>query len=316
MAASSSVLSDPPIKSIGTRTMVTGIPDPHQIRQYLLGRLDENDELENTVSERILYQNDAAELADLIEDDMIEEYLDGTLDTADRHDFEKYFLQPAERKERLLLAKLLRDRFQSTPEHGVSRRPELNALPSTDFATAGGALPQSVPHYSFLRTYGQLAALALICIVSAIYIFSLQKNQGRLEASLVQERDRSVALENQSELLQSRTPPLYLVSDSARSAGGQIPYVEIKPSTELAVIDLALRSKASGNIYDVVLQKTGGMEPIWAAKLPGVTSPSGDARLVFDLPVQGIEPGRYSLKVSPAGSESSDRYEFEIRVTH
>jgi len=35
--------------------MTTGIPDPHQIRQYLLGRLDDNEELENSFSEGILF---------------------------------------------------------------------------------------------------------------------------------------------------------------------------------------------------------------------------------------------------------------------
>jgi len=80
--------------------------------------------------------------------------------------------------------------------------------------------------------------------------------------------------------------------------GGPIPHVEIKPSAELVVVDIVLRDGAPGRNYDVVLEKAATREPIWSAKLPTIVSPSGDARLVFDLPVQRLEPGMYSLVVS------------------
>lgn len=296
--------------------MITGTPDARQIRQYLLGRLDENEELENTLSESILFRNDVAELTDLIEDEIIEQYLDGTLDAADKNDFEKYFLRPAERRERLQFARLLRERLHTPKAHGISPNPDVNTSARTDTSIAGAFYAQSVPRHSFLKTYGQLAALVLICIASITYISSLQNKQGRLEASLVQERDRAATLEKQSLLLQSRTPPLYLVANRDRALAA-IPYVEIKPSTEHALIDLALGGGVNGEAYDVGLKKAGTMESIWSAKLPCVVSPTGDARLVFDLPVQGLTSGRYSLIVSSTrtGSSSQDHYDFEARVT-
>ena len=133
----------------------------------------------------------------------------------------------------------------------------------------------------------------------------------------MQERDRAAIVEKQSLLLQSRTLPLYLVPDTARAIGGPIPYVEIKPSAELVVVDIALRDGVSGRDYDVVLAKAGATEPIWSAKLPSIISPSGDARLVFDLPVQGVESGRYSLVVTSMlpGRSYREQYEFEATVT-
>jgi len=64
------------------------------------------------------------------------------------------------------------------------------------------------------------------------------------------------------------------------------------------VVDIALRDGAPGRNYDVVLEKAATREPIWSAKRSTIVSPSGDARLVFDLPVQRLEPGMYSLVVS------------------
>lgn len=296
--------------------MTTSITDPQHIRQYLLGRLDHHEELENSLSEAILFQKEISEIADLIEDEIIEQYLDGTLDAADRNDVENYFLRPAERREKLQFARLLRDRFGSSLAD-MPLNKSVSPLPGMDVPQSGAILAQGIHRYSFLRTYGQLTALVLLCTMSGIYISSLQKKQGRLEATLAQERDRVATLDKQSQLLQSRTSPLYLVPDATRAPGGPTPYIEMKPSTELALVDIALPGGVSGPIYDVVLQKAGATEPIWAAKLPCIVSTSGDARLVFDLPVQGLESGRYSLLVSSTlpGSAHPEHYEFEARVT-
>src|SRR5215469_9405616 len=157
--------------------MRAGIPDPQQIRQYLLGRLDDNEELENSVSEGILFQNDMSEMADLIEDEIIEQYLDGTLDTSDKNDVEKYFLRPAKRRERLQFARMLRDRLRTYQPDIVPLSQDASPLPSLSVAP----FASSVRRDSLFRRYGQLTALVLLCIVSVIYISSLQKKQGSLE---------------------------------------------------------------------------------------------------------------------------------------
>src|SRR5215467_912961 len=124
--------------------MTTGIPDPHQIRQYLLGRLDDNEELENGLSEGILFQNDMSEMADLIEDELIEQYLDGTLDTAERADVEKYFLRPSERRERLQFARLLRDRLQTSQSDVVPLSHDISPPPRMAVPQGGTPFVPSV----------------------------------------------------------------------------------------------------------------------------------------------------------------------------
>jgi hypothetical protein len=84
---------------------------------------------------------------------------------------------------------LLRERFKTDQaEHVISPNPEVDTTASIDVSVAGAPLATSVT-----------------------YISSLQKRQGHLEVTLVQEQDRTARLEEQSLLLQSRTTPLYFI---------------------------------------------------------------------------------------------------------
>src|SRR6516225_677122 len=88
----------------------------HAIRQYLLGKLNDQDGLEDSLSLQILTDDELSEIADVIEDEIIEDYLDGTLSATDKKAVEEYFLSPVERKEKLRFAKLLRDHLASKAE--------------------------------------------------------------------------------------------------------------------------------------------------------------------------------------------------------
>src|SRR2546423_822923 len=88
------------------------LPAESVIRQYLLGRLDDQDKLESSLSEQMLFDEELSETVDSIEDELIEDYLDGALNDADRKAAEEYFLRPPERKEKLRFARLLRSRFE------------------------------------------------------------------------------------------------------------------------------------------------------------------------------------------------------------
>src|ERR1700746_3310709 len=92
--------------------MKSNLPDRSLIREYLLGRLDNEKELEEQLSHDIFSNDELAEMVESIEEEIIEEFLDGTMDSADKDAFNTYFLRPPERKERLRFAKLLRNHFE------------------------------------------------------------------------------------------------------------------------------------------------------------------------------------------------------------
>src|SRR5580765_4075607 len=97
--------------------MKSNLPDRSLVRQYLLGRLDRNKELEDQLSNDILFNDELSEMVESIEDEIIDDCLDGTLDSADKDAVDGYFLRPPERKEKLRFAQLLR--------HHLARREDL-----------------------------------------------------------------------------------------------------------------------------------------------------------------------------------------------
>src|SRR5215470_6143486 len=96
------------------------ITDRNLIRQYLLGKLDEQAEVEEKLSECIFTNDKMTDIVDSVEDEIIEDYLDGSLDPADKNAVEKYFLQAPERKEKLRFMRLLTFHFYKEPFHLIS----------------------------------------------------------------------------------------------------------------------------------------------------------------------------------------------------
>ena len=90
------------------------IADRNLMRDYLLGKLDEQTELEDKLSDDILNNNneEISDIVDSIEDQIIEGYLEGTLNLADTDAVDKYFLQPPQRREKLRFAQILKHYFE------------------------------------------------------------------------------------------------------------------------------------------------------------------------------------------------------------
>jgi hypothetical protein len=296
--------------------MKSNLFDRSLIRQYLLGRLDDKKELEGDLSEGILFNDDLSEMVDSIEEEIMEEYLDGALDSADKNAVDEYFLRPPERKERLRFLRLLRHHFEAERDDLVE--PRLDVLPVTgpNVIRSRADVWSTVHWHPHFRWYGQLAVLILFSVLSLIYISGVRKSQARLEGQLLHEREHSASLVKEAQSLQPPIVPLTLVSDRSRGAGAQIPHVEIKLSTQRIIVDIALQGGGSGS-YDVRLETKEEKGPIWSARVLPLVSASGDARLVFDIPAQGIQSDVYTFVVSsalpvPGGPKY---YDFQIKVT-
>jgi hypothetical protein len=295
--------------------MNSSVPDRDLIRRYLLGKLDESEELENEVSEGILFNDDVSEMADSIEDEIIEECLEGTLDSADKIAVDEYFLKPAERRAKLRFISLLQHHFETTRDELSPSRPE--ALSTTARFTKDKTDMRPSDYWrSHYRIYAPLAALVLLFILSLSYISSLRNRQTDIERDLARERERSADLAMEVSQLQPPMVSLTLVSDRSRDTGAHIPRIQIKPSTQRIVVEIALPKGGTGS-YDVRFESKSAKTSIWKATLLPIASPSGDARLVFDVPAQGIESGIYSFAVSslPPVTGWQKYYDFEAAVT-
>jgi anti-sigma factor RsiW len=292
--------------------MKSGVPDRALVREYLLGRLDDKKELEEQLSHEICVNDDLSETVESIEEEIIEDFLDGTLDPADKDAVDGYFLRPPERKEKLRFARLLRHRFEQRQDLVNPRTETFDSanVPQARFDYRPANLGRS--HF---RTYGELAALFLLTVVGLIYVSGIRKNQAKLEGQLAQEREQSATVAKEAQVSQASMVALTLVSDRSRGDSTQIPNIEIKPSAERIVVEIALPGRSPGP-FDVLLEERGKNQPIWTARLLPLVSASGDARLVFDIPVQGVASDVYSFVVSSSlpGSGRPKHYDFRIRV--
>ena len=295
--------------------MKSSLPQRSLVRLYLLGRLDDKPELESDLSEGILFNDELSEMVDSIEDEIIEEYLDGALDSADKNAVDEYFLRPPERKEKLRFARLLRRHFETERGDLLESRLDLHPTNAPSTIQDRAEVRSAVHGRSNFINYGQFAALILLGVLSLIYISGIRKSQARLERELAQEKERSASLVKEARLSPSAMVPLTLVSDRSRGAS-RIPYVTITPSTQRIIVEIALQGSASGS-YDLRLESKEGNGPVWSARLLPLVSPSGDARLVFDVPAQGVESGIYSFVVWSAlpGSGGPKHYDFQITLT-
>ena len=292
--------------------MNSSLPDRRVIREYLLGRLDEQEELESNLSEEILFSDELSEVVESIEDQIIEEYLDGALDSADKNAVDEYFLRPLERKDKLRFARLLRHHFETRRNDLV--KPQVGILPITRSDVDQGSPGVTAGWRHHFRTYGQIAVLILLCVVSLTYISGIRKRQAQLEVELMKERELSASVARQASLLQPPIIALTLVSDRSRGAGAPT-YIEIKPSIQRIIVEIALPRGATGS-HDVRLEANGKKAVLWSATLSPLVSSSGDARLMFDVPTRGIESGVYSFVVSSSPQAQQHKsYDFEARVT-
>jgi hypothetical protein len=296
--------------------MKSNLPDRSLIREYLLGRLDNEKELEEQLSHDIFSNDELSEMVESIEEEIIEDFLDETLDSADKDAVNTYFLRPPERKEKLRFARLLRNHFEEQ-HHLVGTISVTPALAYTNVTQDSFEYRASAPWWSHFKTYGQFSALVLLAIGSLLYISALQKKEASLEAQLAQEREHSASLVKEAPILQSSLIPLTLVADRSRSDDRQIPHIEIKPSTRRIMVDIALQGHSPGP-FDVHLETKAGNGPIWSARLLPLVSSSGDTRLVFDLQTQGMESDVYSFLVSSTlpGSGSGKYYDFRVELAH
>jgi hypothetical protein len=291
--------------------------DEALVREYLLGRLENNKELEERLSLEICVNDELSEMAESVEDEIIEEVLDGTLDLADKNAVDGYFLRSPERKEKLRFARLFRQYVEH--EHDLvgtrNETPESTRVHPETIHSWSSRLGRSP-----IRTYGELAALALLIVVGLFYISGIRKSQAGLEKQLAQaqeqfaqSREQFATLAKSTLVTQGSLTAFTLVPDQRRGDVDSILEIAIQPSTRRVVVDIALQSHSPGP-YDVVLEAQGKSEPIWTARLLPLISASGDARLVFDVPVQGLASGVYSFVVSSSlpGSGNPSHYSFRI----
>lgn len=293
------------------KPMDAGLPDEAMIRGYLLGHVDAtSSKAAEEFQERLLADDDLAEWADLIEDEILEEYLEGTLNSSDRQAVETHFLRPPERQEKLRRMRLLQRHL----------------------ATIDQAPPKAHWH-SHLRQYAGAAAGMLAACAAVVWALDLRHGMqielARHQQELAHEHQRSAALEQQiAQLRDLKQPPVVLLSLTEAGIPRKLenlPLVTIGQGTRLMHVDILLPDP-NPNRCDVRLESvadgTSGPSTIWHASVAPKRSsapnePPERGLLILDVPARNITTGIYQFVVTRKSMDQKaleDKYRFQIHI--
>jgi hypothetical protein len=281
------------------------------IRQYLLGQLDPTAETTGILEERIFMDSDFAGMVDVIEDEIIEDYLEGALNEADRKAMEDHFLRPPERQEKLRLARLVNRNLESSV---LSARPagaDAGAVPVHPAGRDGwgrnGLSKDASPALwqPSMRMWAELAACALLAFAMT-YAFKahqqLQATRAQSGRQLAAERERSLQFERQMQNLRQMAQPaivmLNLSQPGVTRSDNSFSTLQIGPGTQRLHVEIVLQFVPRGPV-DVRLENAD-KKPIWTANTQFAFRANDDARLLLDVPAQNLEPGDYKFVITQA----------------
>lgn len=287
-------------------------PEELTLRQYLLGRLDPAAETTERLEERILMDNDLAELLGVLEDEIIEDYLEGVLDREEREAVEKHFLRPRERQKKLKLARVI----NRTLESSVRERSAIDP--------AAAALQQMSKAFSFgwwspkKRIWVELAA-CLLLVLAGTYAFKARREIEAIRSEtgrqLAAQRDRSKELERQLQDLRQLTQPatviLTLLHPGVPRGDVPVPTLQLGSGTQRIHVEVAVPAAPPGTV-DVRLENTAGTT-VWTASRQPLFWSGDSALLILDVPAQGLQAEDYRLVVGPpTGAGGGVAYAFRV----
>jgi hypothetical protein len=266
------------------------------IREYLLGRLDTDLELVESIDSQILTNPEFLISVDVIEDEIIEEYLEGALTAEETRAVERHFLRPPERQRKLKHARLFSRYFEAESRHLVTERQAPARSPFKAFRL-GRVFPS-------FRTCAEIAA-SFGLVISILTLLNQRRELDiaiKQISQLSQER-QSLAASNQqlqfpAQSLQPAIAMLNLVRPGLQRGELALPEVKMISETRELHIEVALSSRTPRK-YRVQLRHTGKM--VWSRDGVDATAVPGGSILRLDIPADVLPQGTGELAVMPLG---------------
>lgn len=303
-----------------------------RMRQFLLGELgeDEREELEQLV----LVEDGTRDKLLMAEDDLIEEYLEGSLRGKERERFLRQFLSIPHQRNKLRVAKSLR-RFardeaniETVPiEPRVRNEAEIDTVPikprvvsEADIDTVPITPLPKVPAHSHvwsfqgLLVYAPIAALIVVGVaVGAVWYMkyrgSIERENQRqaIERELVQlnaSDEQSLPAEQISTLTVPPFSPRSVIASSSSGFKGPILELRLVPGTQQA------------ERYNAVLHKVGSTDRYLVSGLK-LHIQAGDKTVHLRIPTRLLTPGVYTVQLNglatDGSAKNSSEYSFEIQ---
>jgi hypothetical protein len=271
-------------------------PEENAIRQYLLGTLEQSklDEIE----QNLLSSEEWSQTADVVEDEIIEQYLDDDLDDGDKRAVETHFLRPPEHQRKMRFAAMLRDRLRQGSANVPKSLPRIQPFPA--------------PSTRHFWTYGgYMAAVVLAGLSSYLGVMQARSRnaQTTLQTELTQEREHSASLEDKLRALQASSGNTLDLQPGIVRGSGIVPEVTLRPAPQRIRIELVLPYPSSA-LFHARLRHNGS--EVWSQTGLKALPSSSASTLVVEVPV---ESGKYDLVVNPETNPNGQiTYPFDAKI--
>jgi hypothetical protein len=279
--------------------------DEEAIRSYLLGRIRAEDELSAQFDERMLGDPEFSLLMDAIEDDILEEYVEGALTAADVEALQSHFLLPPERQRKLHRIRLISKRLAGAAEKGT--------LPTESKARAGSPERGRVVAFPSVRTWAEIAAG--LALMSCTIYFWTQQHELR---SAVKQSGQEPVQSKQAQLggpptaMQAGVVTLNLFVPGLSRGDQALPEAHLTAGVATLHLSVALTAPPAGRIS---VQLKQGDAVIWFRDGVETRAVTGGAVFVVDLPTAVVSEGPCRLMVSVPG-EGETSYWFKATKAH
>lgn len=272
-------------------------------KQFLLGGVE--DSKREQIESLLITDPDTEETILIAEEELIEDYLEGSLSESDRIRFLSQYAYGPREQRKLRIAESIREYAQAD-----ARRMQSGSAVQTLRRISGRWQPKR-------RLYLPIAvAVATVLVVASVWL--AQWNSHRM-------RDDNLRLALEGELAELNTPSrlrenppqmlsLVLPSVSLRSVNSP---AEIAPQTAYRIIELQLLWPQEGDSqsYLAVLRRVGGREEFKVFNLRAEQKPGGKV-VRLRVPAQSLAPGLYHTSLSALASDGTpgpaEEYDFII----
>ena len=325
--------------------MSVDINNEKLIVRYLLGELPEEQQVE--IEDRAFSDKDYLTSITAVENDLIDEYVRGELNSDERQRFESRFLASAERRKRVDFAKALRTVVSApTPTEKTFVQPARTwSWRDSLYAFLNGLNPAA-------RLAFAAAAIVVVAGAALLFVETLrlrrqvtqlqaEKQAGQnLQQSLEAERKRNAELnarldqekqqrEQTDESLRQLTetpeaknpaPPPVIASltllPGLSRGGGQKPTLDLSNDARLVRLQIGIDPEEQYKSYAVELRTLAGREVWNRENLPARTR-RGSRAVGLTLPATVLKSGEYELRLrgltEGGGSEDVGFYYFNVR---
>lgn len=289
--------------------MIHGDEQEKQFRRFLLGQLAHQER--QRVEERLMVDSDYREQVLLVEETLIEDYLDGVLPADEQKAFETYFLTSAQQRRKVKIARLLHS--FDPDDIPVSERPK----PPPPAPPRRWSRNLTVRNHPVVFT--SIVAALLLLIAFAVFqgIGLWRESSERIAAAkqkLEIERELRQLSNTPVQALSASTFPLALAPVALRDAN-EPSTLSLPVAAEIVELRLILGRDVHPG-YRVELSRIGGEETYRIEALHAQTTANGQA-VVVRVPSRLLSRGDYKLSLIGIANDGkrtdAGEYLFQVR---